>query len=59
MMKLYFFLVIIGVCWKCRSDMVYVILDKDNFIESLYVFVNIYFEDIIIIIVLEEVGIFL
>lgn len=39
--------------------MVYVILDKDNFIESLYVFVNIYFEDIIIIIVLEEVGIFL
>lgn len=59
MMKLYFFFVIIGVCWKCRSDMVYVILDKDNFIESLYVFVNIYFEDIIIIIVLEEVGIFL
>lgn len=39
--------------------MVYVILVKDNFIESLYVFVNIYFEDIIIIIVLEEVGIFL
>lgn len=59
MMKLYFYFVIIGVCWKCRSDMVYVILVKDNFIESLYVFVNIYFEDIIIIIVLEEVGIFL
>lgn len=56
MMKLYFYFVIIGVCRKCRSDMVHAILVKDNPIESLHAPVNTYSEHTTITTVSEEVG---